>query len=113
MDRRDGLREEAWIERAVRGGGETRSARLCAEHPAAEGGGHGAVVRAMRAAAGGQACVLGDFEHGRERAKTEEQDEQDGEHAPHPFMVQKVRSAVRQSGIIDAFPSSWAQTRIR
>jgi len=44
---------------------------------------HRTVMRAVTAAAGGQARVIAGSEAGRQRANPEEQDEEDGKHAPH------------------------------
>lgn len=53
--------------------------------------GHGAVMRSIAAAAGGQAQVVVGCERGRERPQPEEKHEEDGERAPHlGFMVHEV-----------------------
>jgi hypothetical protein len=41
------------------------------------------VVCAVAAAAGGQRCVVAAIDEDRERSKTEEENEQNGERAPH------------------------------
>ena len=70
------------IERAVRGSREEGFALGRLQHARNHGVGHGAVVGAVSAAAGRQTGVVG-LERGREGAKREEEDEDEGKRAPH------------------------------
>jgi hypothetical protein len=65
------------------------------------------MVLAVAAAAGGQGSVIARTEGERERSCSEEEDQQDGKGAPHPWtMVHEALLAIRgkklDSGIIDA-----------
>ncbi|HUD57448.1 MAG TPA: hypothetical protein VMR02_19610 [Terracidiphilus sp.] len=67
-----------------RGRQEQCRARITANHLRGVFFAHRAVMRAVAAAAGGQARVIGSPEAGRRQwANPEEQQEDDGKHAPH------------------------------
>ena len=51
--------------------------------PGRRGVRHGTMVRSMAAAAGRQARIVAGIESGRKRPQPEEQNEEDGERAPH------------------------------
>ena len=90
--------------------GEGWGAGLRAKHPRTHGRGHRAVVRAVTTAASGQTRVIVGCASGRERAKAEEENEEDGEEAPHLQTMLHEGVPVRigndigcgASGIIDA-----------
>jgi hypothetical protein len=65
-------------------------------HAGQGGVSHHAVVCAVAAAAGGQRCVVAAIDEDRERSKTEEENEQNGECAPHlAFILHELWSSSR------------------
>lgn len=104
----------AGIQRAMRRCGKGWGAGLRAKHPCAHGLGHRAVVRAVTTAASRQTRVVVGCASGRERAKAEEENEEDGEEAPHLQTMLHEVVPVRigndigcgASGIIDAMRNS-------
>ena len=71
------------VSRATRRRGEARRAGQGSSHLRDHRVGHGAVVRAMTAAAGWQARIVAGFETGRQGPEPEEEHEEYGDRAPH------------------------------
>jgi hypothetical protein len=87
--------------------GSRKDVHAAAENGASHGGfAHGAVVRAVTAAAGRETRVIGFSEKGRKRTNGEEESEEDGESAPHLHrwytrLHSSEKGGTLRSGIID------------
>lgn len=105
MRGRSRRRRTLGIQRAVRWGREDVLAGG-KNHLGHRGFAHGTVVRSVTAAAGGKTRVVGFPKQGRQRADGEEEDEEDGEGAPHLHRWYTrpswSRNATSLSGIIES-----------
>ena len=88
--------------------GSRKDVHAAGENGDSQGGfAHGAVVRAVTAAAGRETRVVGLSEQGRKRADGEEESEEDGEGTPHlhrwytrPYSAEKGDFTVRYHRVI-------------
>jgi hypothetical protein len=71
------------VERAMRRGCDEWLAGFGLRHSRHQRVGHGALMCSVTAATGRQARIAGGIERGSERPEPEEQNEEDGERAPH------------------------------
>lgn len=86
----------------MRGSGDDGFAGCGLHHARHHRVGHGAVMRSVAAAAGGQARVVVGCERGRKRPQPEKQNEEDGESAPHLQLMVHEELAGQGTGSFDA-----------